>query len=192
MSGNDDRVVVPFPVRPAKRHIPTDETRIIVHRAAGLGLTQDQIAHLIGVHPNTLAKRYKVELKTAEAFLNFNVAQNLYSIATNPGHKGAVAAAIFWMKTRGGWREVTRHEHTGEGGGPIQHQVVKADTIDVRTLTAEQREALRATLIEAMAQQALPAPAPDEDAVDAYYEDIEEPAGPEPKGDEEPEDEDED
>lgn len=171
-----DRVVIPFPTQPRKKHIPTPETRKIVHRAAGLGLIREQIAQLLMIHPNTLDRHYKTELKTAEALLNFNVAQNLYSIATSDTHKSAASAAMFWMKTRAGWRETTRHEITGADGGQLVHSVVKSDTVEVRTLTHDEREALKMTLIEALAQQALPPPA-GEETIDAEFEEVEDPEG---------------
>jgi hypothetical protein len=40
-----------------------------------------------------------------------------------------VAAAIFWLKTRAGWRETDRREITGAGGEPLTvSYVVRAPT----------------------------------------------------------------
>ena len=86
---------------------------------AGIGLKHDQIAKIIGISDETLRKYYTEELETAAAKMNAQVAQNLFSIATGKG-VGAVASAIFWMKTRGGWREVERKEITGKDGAAIQ------------------------------------------------------------------------
>ena len=47
------------------------------------------------------------------------VAQSLYRMATEGNN---VAAAIFWMKARAGWREKQQVELTGPDGGPLQHQ----------------------------------------------------------------------
>lgn len=150
----ENTVVFLFP--PAQiggKHEPTDQSRAIVHRAAGLGLTREQIAVLMGIGPTILNKHYHYELTTAVAFLNFNVANNLYSMAINQNHPHSARSAMFWMKTRAGWRETTRHEHVGEGGGPVRHEIRAADTIDVRTLSPDDREALKQTLVEALAQQ---------------------------------------
>jgi hypothetical protein len=39
--------------------------------------------------------------------------------------RARVTAAIFWMKTRGGWSETTTHKHTGAANGnPIEVEVV--------------------------------------------------------------------
>ena len=39
--------------------------------------------------------------------------------------RARVTAAIFWMKTRGGWSETSTHKHTGAANGdPIEVEVV--------------------------------------------------------------------
>ena len=101
-----------------KPHEPNEKDRNQVTLMAGIGLTQDQIAKIIGVSDETLRKYYSSELETATSMMNAQVAQNLFRIATSKG-AGAVASAIFWMKTRGGWREVERKEITGVDGSPI-------------------------------------------------------------------------
>jgi DNA-binding XRE family transcriptional regulator len=101
-----------------KPHEPNEKDRNQVTLMAGIGLTQDQIAKIIGVSDETLRKYYSSELDTATSMMNAQVAQNLFRIATSKG-AGAVASAIFWMKTRGGWREVDRKEITGANGGPL-------------------------------------------------------------------------
>lgn len=100
-------------------HEPTEKDRKQVTLMAGIGLTHDQIAKIIGVSDETLRKYYSSELETAASLMNAQVAQNLFSMATSK-EQGSVAAAIFWMKTRAGWREVSRQEITGPGGGPIE------------------------------------------------------------------------
>ena len=44
---------------------------------------------------------------------------NLYRKATGDGRE-AVIAAIFWLKTRAGWKEITSHEIAGRDGEPIE------------------------------------------------------------------------
>ncbi|HEV7253715.1 MAG TPA: hypothetical protein VGN97_11575, partial [Mesorhizobium sp.] len=46
------------------------------------------------------------------------VAENLFRKATGEGRE-AVTAAIFWLKTRARWKEVSVHEHAGVPGEPI-------------------------------------------------------------------------
>ena len=109
---------------------------------AGIGLTHDQIAKIIGISDETLRKYYNEELETSEAKMTAQVAQNLYSIATSKG-PGAVPSAIFWMKTRGKWRETDRREITGADGGPVK---VETNVLDVSTLDVEELEALEKAL----------------------------------------------
>jgi len=128
--------------RPA--HVPTVATRRQVIEFSAMGLTQMQISKLLGISSVTLVKSYREELDTAEARALFNVANNLYNIATDPTNKSSAAAAMFWMKTRGGWREKNRLDEmeqkaieTAEGSGKPQQ------VLDPRLLTVEQRQALR-------------------------------------------------
>lgn len=126
---------------PRKPHEPTDKDRKQVTIMAGIGLTHDQIAKVVGVSDETLRKYYGHELETAESLMNAQVAQNLFSIATSKA-QGCVPAAIFWMKTRAGWREIERKEITGPNGGPVQ----VTHALDVSGLDDDQLDALEAAL----------------------------------------------
>ena len=53
---------------------------------------------------------------------NAKVAENLYRKATGEGRE-AVIAAIFWLKTRAGWRETNVHEIGGLNNRPIEIDV---------------------------------------------------------------------
>lgn len=131
-----------------KPHEPTEKDRKQVSLMAGIGLKHDQIAKVVGVSDETLRKYYREELDTGEARMNAMVAQNLYSIATSKG-TGSVAAAIFWMKTRAGWREKDRLEITGADGGSVK---IESSVVDSRELDADQRNALRNILLAAKAK----------------------------------------
>jgi len=128
-----------------KAHEPTDKDRKQVTLMAGIGLTHDQIAKIVGISDETLRKYYGEELATATARMNAQVAQNLFSMATGKG-AGSVASAIFWMKSRGGWREVDRKEITGPNGGPIKTE--NTNKLDVSGLSLEELEALEKALIK--------------------------------------------
>ena len=134
---------------PRKPHEPTDKDRKQVSLMAGIGLTHNQIAKIIGISDETLRKYYDKELEVSAAMMNAQVAQNLYSIATSKG-AGAVASAIFWMKTRGGWREVERKEITGKDGAPI---AINTNKLDVSQLDDEQLEALETALVTTMSHE---------------------------------------
>ena len=131
---------------PRKPHEPTDKDRKQVSLMAGIGLTHNQIAKIVGISDETLRKYYDKELEVSASMMNAQVAQNLYSIATSKG-AGAVASAIFWMKTRGGWREVDRKEITGKDGGAI---TINTNKLDVSQLDDEQLEALETALVTTM------------------------------------------
>jgi len=103
--------------RPA--HQPTDADRKLCRTLSGYGVPQEEIARQIGIHQETLRTHYRDELDGGIAQANAKVAESLFKRATSDGPQ-AVSAAIFWMKTRAGWRDVNVHEHTGKDGGAIQ------------------------------------------------------------------------
>src|SRR5574343_122197 len=106
-------------------YVPTDAERNRVLQYAGFGLTQEQICTLV-INPQTgepiskptLEKAFRNELDMGAAKLNAAVAQSLYKQATGTGSQ-SVTAAIFWAKSRMGWRTVDRTELTGLDGVPL-------------------------------------------------------------------------
>lgn len=92
--------------------------------AAG-GIPQDRIAACIGggITDKTLRKHFRHELDTSTDTANAVAISNLFQQV----QAGNMTAIIFWLKTRAGWRETDRHEHVGEGGGPLKLEVVYAD-----------------------------------------------------------------
>lgn len=91
-----------------KQFAPTPKQRNTVSIAKAAGLTHQQISDLIGIDEKTLVKHFEQELREAHQKAITAVASNLYRRATSQ-EKEAVPAAIFWLKTRGGWRE-PRHD----------------------------------------------------------------------------------
>ena len=86
--------------------VPLSEDQRRTARAmAGLGVAWRQIAKYLRMDEAELAARLGDELEQAEMEANSKVAKALFAMATQ---KNNVAAAIFWMKARGGWRE--KHE----------------------------------------------------------------------------------
>ena len=100
---------------------PTGAERKQVEDMAGFGIPQDDIALVVrdGIAPKTLRKYFEVELRTGKVKANAQVAESLFKKATGEG-TGSVAAAIFWCKTRMGWKEVDGNEFSGPGGGPAK------------------------------------------------------------------------
>jgi hypothetical protein len=100
-------------------HKPDEASRRQVEALAGYGVREDEIGEFIGVDPKTLRKHYRQELRQGHTKANAKVAENLYRRATGEGRE-AVTAAIFWLKTRAGWRETLAHEVSGPEGAPIE------------------------------------------------------------------------
>lgn len=83
-------------------HKPDIESRAKVRALSAYGIRQDDIARYLDVAPKTLRQHYRDELDIGGIEANAKVAEGLFKMATN----GNTAAAIFWLKSRAGWREV--------------------------------------------------------------------------------------
>jgi hypothetical protein len=83
----------------------SEDQRRAARAMAGLGVSRHQIAKYLGLEEAALAAALGDELDQAEVDADAKVAKALFTMATQ---KNNVAAAIFWMKARGGWRE--KHE----------------------------------------------------------------------------------
>lgn len=83
-------------------HSPTEEQRKTVEAMCGYGIPEVDIARVLDIDPKTLRKHYRRELDTAFVHANARVAQSLFNQATTGNN---VAAAIFWLKVRAGWRD---------------------------------------------------------------------------------------
>ena len=84
---------------------PTEEQRRTVRAMAGYGVPQNDIATLLEIDAKTLRKHFRRELDRGAIEATAKVGQSLFRMATEGQ---SVAAAIFWMKARAGWRE--KHE----------------------------------------------------------------------------------
>ena len=104
-------------------HQPTERQRQMVQIAKAAGLTDDQVSGLIGIDLKTLRKHYRSELDNANSRAIAAVAANLYKRATSDA-KEAVPAAIFWLKTRGGWRERDEEERADQQIQSIKIEVI--------------------------------------------------------------------
>ena len=103
-------------------HEPTPETRAQVSALYSYGIPQEEIAGFIGVDAKTLRKHYRHELDTAHVKAHAAVGKFLYQNATGATlgsgatHSDCVRAAMFWAKTRMGWRETQDVNHTSDDG----------------------------------------------------------------------------
>jgi hypothetical protein len=87
------------------------------------GMTQEQLAGVMGVSVSTLRRNCRRELTDAGASVNSKVVGKLFDKCM----KGDTIALIYWTKTRLGWNERNKLEVTGKDGGPIQHEQIQAE-----------------------------------------------------------------
>ena len=110
---------IPNPRRVGRpRFHPTDEQRRQVEAMVGFGIREGDIVRLI-VNPETdrpidektLRLHFRTEIDRGQVKANTAIAQSIYRAATG----GNMTAAIFWAKTRMGWKEtnVTEIELSG-------------------------------------------------------------------------------
>ena len=103
---------------------PTDEERKLVKQMSAEGIPQSNIAMVIrdGIDDKTLRKHFRKELDTAATKANAKIGGTLFNKAVN----GDTSAAIFWAKTRMGWKETSVQEHAGGVSVNVQLNAVKS------------------------------------------------------------------
>ncbi len=106
---------------PQRPFFPTAEQRAIVERGAAFGIRQDILCQLVlwdakgdgvlsPISVPTLEKHFAVEIAQATAKLVINIANPLYETAKDRKHKSHALAAMFFLRTRGGFKETVKHE----------------------------------------------------------------------------------
>lgn len=116
-------------------HVPTDATRAEVSALYSFGIPQEDIAAYLGIDAKTLRKHYRAELDTSVTKANAAVGRFLYQNATGrtlkdgATHSDCVRAAMFWAKTRMGFKETNQIEHTNPDGSlsPTKIIITSAD-----------------------------------------------------------------
>lgn len=86
--------------------LATDEQRYSVEMMAGIGIKQDDIAAALGISDVTLRRHFGQELSVAKTRVIAKVADSLIRQAL----AGNMTAAIFFLKTKAGWRETAVDE----------------------------------------------------------------------------------
>jgi len=104
---------------------PTDEQRMQVRIMCACGFPQEQICERVidprtgkKISDKTLRKAFRAELDAGTEAANAIVAQSLFKKATGNGPQ-SVTAAIFWLKSRAGWKTTEGMELTGKDGAPL-------------------------------------------------------------------------
>jgi hypothetical protein len=121
--------------------------RAQVEAMAGFGISEAEIARVLQITPDKMHSLYAKELKSAATRVNARVAENLFRKAIGDG-KESVTAAIFWLKTRAGWKESQRHELSGPEKRPIE--IVQP--IDTRRLAHALLNVISDSQLEAAAE----------------------------------------
>jgi len=114
-------------------HAPTPESRAQVSALYSYGIPQEEISRFLNIDPKTLRLHYRDELDSAHVKANAKVGQFLFQNASGATlkdgatHSDCVRAAMFWAKTRMGWRETQSIDHTTNGES-IQPSVIEIVT----------------------------------------------------------------
>jgi predicted DNA-binding protein (UPF0251 family) len=119
-------VPAPKPAAPRKRGrkllIRNSKIPAIVRGMAAHGLTQEECAKIVGISEATLKARLGDEFKAGLENYDGAVVKNLRRHALGD-NSHSVTAAIYWTKTRLGWSEKIRLEHTF---GPVIERMVSS------------------------------------------------------------------
>ncbi|MGB5811740.1 MAG: hypothetical protein WBG86_14480 [Polyangiales bacterium] len=131
-------------------HQFTDAERASAIAMSSYGISQAEIAQVLGVSKTTLLKHLKDDLAKAPTQANANVARALYRNATREGN---TQAQVFWMKARANWKD----RLDVSGGVGVNANVTHSHQLDLvslaRSLSPEGRAALRVVVEELHALQ---------------------------------------
>ena len=84
-----------------KPYSANQKDRDIIMMMTASGIPQVNIGRCIGIDVKTMRKYYKTEMECSADMANAKVAQSLFNQAIN----GNTSAAIWWTKSRMGWKE---------------------------------------------------------------------------------------
>jgi IS30 family transposase len=95
---------------------PSSEDLQQIEAMAASGLTQEQIAHNLGICRDTIYRHKKTNSRLSDAIKKGQAAgiEKVANALFNSAINGNVAAQIFYLKSRAGWRE------TGGPPGEVQ------------------------------------------------------------------------
>jgi len=120
-------------------HQPTEKTRAEIVALRSYGVPIKEVAAYIGIDDKTLYKYYRDELELSSTKANANVGKFLYQAAsgqaltTGATYSDCVRAAMFWAKTRMGWKETNVQEHTGANGADLpKNNEITITVVDAR------------------------------------------------------------
>lgn len=113
-SGSASMAPAILPTIVGNEHEKTPYSSDLVERLSSYGIASLDIAREIGVSVDTLVVHYQAELARGMPRANAKVAESLFKMATE---QKVVAAAIWWTKSRMGWREPSALDFAPGGSG---------------------------------------------------------------------------
>lgn len=114
-------------------HEPTPADKNTVEAMVVCGIPEDHIARVLGIVPVTLRKHYREVIDTAVARVHGLAVGKLIGAM----YRGEPWAICFYLKTRAGWREQNRIEHTGADGQPLIPARVEVVVVPAGVRTVE-------------------------------------------------------
>ena len=123
MTATTDMATISEPRRPVGKppYKPDDKQRFMVERAAGLGISQDRIAHMLGISKVTLEKHFRTELDRGSVSVEYQVGNSLIEQAL----KGNVNACGLFLSHRAGWKESKVVEHHSRLDAMSDDEIIK-------------------------------------------------------------------
>jgi hypothetical protein len=115
---------------------PTDKQRGQVEAMIRYGIPETEIAQALGISKTTLLKHFRNEINASATKANTQVGEFIVATIVGlpiPGRRpvtderARATLAMFWAKTRMGWKETVINQHQGKGGGPIIWQSYPED-----------------------------------------------------------------
>jgi hypothetical protein len=101
---------------------PTEEQRMIVAMAAAIGTPHEDIGKLIGISETTLRRYFRRELDLGATRASLQVGGNLFKMATgDPSLMTTLLAAIWWSKSRMGWKDLSRIRGINTAGASVEN-----------------------------------------------------------------------
>lgn len=117
-----------MPRKPKVRFDPAVAEK--VQEYAAVGMTQDQVAVVLGCSVDTIQRHYHEAWLKGKASANAKIAKRLFEKAMS----GDTASLIFWTKAQMGWKESQNVDHTSSDGSMSPKEI----SIDISKLSPEE------------------------------------------------------